>query len=104
MRVIRREEPALALLVERERAVRKREYRGIEELQAAIAHGADLLVVVELELASLDAPILLARLAGAERALYHANTTLAEELKTFRLPARRRVLAAQQVIGALEYA
>src|SRR5580765_6503982 len=102
MRVIRREEPALALLVERERAVRQREYRGIEELQAAVADGADLLFIVEFEFASLDAPILLAGLAGAERALYHADTILAEELKTFRLPARRRVLAAQHVIRALE--
>jgi hypothetical protein len=61
---MRRQEAALALFLERKRGIRQRQQRGVIEAHAQVAPAADRAVEIEIELARLDAPVLLAWLAG----------------------------------------
>src|SRR5204863_6724940 len=73
-------------------------------LESAAAHAADLVFAVENQLARLDAPILVARLAAGERAARDAVAALAQELGALGRDAHRALLALQDEIGLLEHA
>src|SRR5262249_27299891 len=104
LRVVRREKAALSLVVERERAERQRKDRGVEELDAAVAHVADLGFAIERQLARLDPPVLPARGAAREGAARHAVAALAEELRALGPDAHGAHLALQDEVRLLEHA
>ena len=104
VRIIGREEAGLALVVERERAVGHRQDGGVEELEPAAAHRPARRVVVDLHLGGLEAPVFLARLAGGEGALRHAEAALAEEFQALAVAAHGRILAVHDEIRLLEHA
>ena len=103
LRVIRREESAATLALERKCRVRKSEQRMVEEAQPRVIGFALIGVVVEIDLARLQHPVVLPGLAGRVARVDEPIAVFAQEFHAVRGTARRR-LAVEQEARALEYA
>ena len=104
LRVIRREQPAAAPVLQRKRRVRKGEHRVVEEAQPWTVRLCLVGLVVEIELARFEKPVVLSRLAGREARADQAILALAEKFHALRRAACRLALALQEEPGALEEA
>ncbi len=102
LRVIRREQSALAPALERKADIRRREHSVVEEAKTRVARAAFVRVIVELQLVGLEAPVLLPVLTGGEGPVEQPVAPLAEKFDALGAAARR-ALALQQVAGLLEH-
>jgi hypothetical protein len=103
LRVVRREKAALAPVFQREAGVREREDRMVEKAKPRMARLSLVGVVVELELARLEKPVVLPGLAGGEARGDQAVLVLAEKFHALGGAARRAV-ALQEKARAFDEA